>query len=609
MTVQTKLQEVLQTHHMLSQYRDREYLQMMETINRESANILDNHLGAQFVRSCAKDLCGEIIRTYLPTSQFYVTVDQMFLRVVKFRYDNEYDPLKENAQIRKNVYNYSVDRPTAEALRHEMDGMQTKLFELDRSKDSADSRARQQYRDSRRSTSPDGSLYDDITGVKEKKSTVGSNGKEYEKSNLDADHIQSRAQMTINDRYLTAKGVEELRSFVNSGDNMQMMLDVANRSKGDVRVCVNGNGKVEYLSTKDAAYDPKNDITHRATPDQMADAICAQLEKETSPEKLQALKENGYLNEDGKVPKAVRNKLDSNVRHSQNKESIIILKNADYKQIKKDAVKETKANFSKILAGQLAYYALPPIVYEIRCLVEQRGGDVKSVLARLKDAFARVGKYVFSHVKDIVANTAHNAIKDFIKNFFEILLNMVKATIKKIMSVLKNLVLATTDAIRILCSRRTTPAQKADAVVNLYAVTITNCALELLFEWLKKYRIPDFVLNLLRMFSVVICTNMVMLILQQADLFGVQYGFKMEKIRQLFADEQRKFDEKMRMAREYTNETAEMLLAEAERENKEIMDSLSEIDMKTQSVMPQADRIVNLFGMDVDIAAEWEAFT
>lgn len=97
MTVQTKLQEVLQTHHMLSQYRDREYLQMMETINRESANILDNHLGAQFVRSCAKDLCGEIIRTYLPTSQFYVTVDQMFLRVVKFRYDNEYDPLKENA--------------------------------------------------------------------------------------------------------------------------------------------------------------------------------------------------------------------------------------------------------------------------------------------------------------------------------------------------------------------------------------------------------------------------------------------------------------------------------------------------------------------------------
>lgn len=602
------LHEVMRTHQALEQYRDREYLKMLETINREYTAILDNNLGSQFVNSCARDLCGEIVRTYLPTSQFYVTVDQMLLRTVKFRYDNDYDPLRENEQLRKNIYQHQADRAVVEKLQKEMDSLQTKLFETERSKDYADSKGRQDYREKRRAESPDGALHDDITGAKEKKKTVGGNGGTHERSNMDADHIQSRAQLTVNDRYVTPKGVEELRQFANSQDNMQMMLDVANRSKGDVRVCVDGKGKVVYLSTKDAAYNPQNDITHRATPEQMAEAIASQIEKETSPEKLQALKDNGYLNEDGKVSKSVKNKLASNIRHSQNKESLIVLKNTNYRIVGKDALKASAANLPKILAGQLAYYALPPIVYEIRLLVANRGAKLNTVLQQLKESFHRVGKYVFSHIKDIAANSLHNSIKDFIRNFLDILLNMVKATIKKILSVLKSLVLSTTDALRIICSKKSSPAQKADAVVTLYAVTITNCALELLFEWLGKYKIPAFLLNILQLFSSVICTNLVMLILQQADLFGVRYGFKMENIRKLFAQEQQKFDEKMLTARRYTAQQTEALLVQLEQENREITEHLAELDIKTESVHPIAERIVSVFDMNLDLASEWNDF-
>lgn len=73
-------------------------------------------------------------------------------------------------------------------------------------------------------------------------------------------------------------------------------------------------------------------------------------------------------------------------------------------------------------------------------------------------------------------------LKRFIKSFMDILINLVKATVKKLLKLAKNLILSTVDAIRIISDKNTSSAQKADAVFQLYGVTITSCVIEILFE-------------------------------------------------------------------------------------------------------------------------------
>ena len=64
--------------------------------------------------------------------------------------------------------------------------------------------------------------------------------------------------------------------------------------------------------------------------------------------KIEKLKEQGYLDEDGKVPKSVKIQLEKSIRHSQNEESKIILKETDYTQTASDALDITKGAIGKL---------------------------------------------------------------------------------------------------------------------------------------------------------------------------------------------------------------------------------------------------------------------
>ena len=178
------------------------------------------------------------------------------------------DLLSENGgvgEITKTVYNYNDRNSTElEQVSEIMQKSQTKLFTEERSKDRLDTQGKKAYRESR--TDSDGDIYDELTGRKGEKSTYIQNGKKVVKSDLQADHVQARESMTYNSRYLGSETVEKLRSFVNSPDNMQMIDQSANASKGDVRVC-NVKGQIKYVNARSAEYDPGTDITYKATPE------------------------------------------------------------------------------------------------------------------------------------------------------------------------------------------------------------------------------------------------------------------------------------------------------------------------------------------------------
>ena len=302
-----ELSKVIAIRSAMQEYQDSVYLNLLRQLNDDYEDLTSENWGAEFVKNCSHDLAGEIARNFFNTSDFYISVDQLVKRMLTFTYADDYDPLSENGSeetIRKNIYaNNEIRSARMDDIASLMAESQEKLFTEERSKDKLD-REKKAWRETQRDEN--GDLYDDLTGEKGESTTRTRNGKEYEASRLQADHVQSREAATYNSRYIDEEGAQRLREFYNSDANFQMMLDSANSSKGDVRV-----------------YDKDgNDITYKATPEQLADAICDNWEKETeSGKKIEELKKHGYLDENGKVTKSVRKELIKNIRRSQNEES------------------------------------------------------------------------------------------------------------------------------------------------------------------------------------------------------------------------------------------------------------------------------------------------
>ena len=122
----------------------------------------------------------------------------------------------------------------------------------------------------------------------------------------DVDHIQALAGAKVHTKYLKEGGKEVIKEFYNSEDNFQMLGKTANQCKGDAKV---------FLKDKDGNYvkdknGNKIDITYKATHEQMAEAVVEKLEggKNRNPKTTQKLKDDGILDENGKVKPDVKRK-------------------------------------------------------------------------------------------------------------------------------------------------------------------------------------------------------------------------------------------------------------------------------------------------------------
>lgn len=603
----TNLREAVRVRQAMTAYRDEKYIALIRQINSRVQEITTDDMGTKFLQNCGRDLAGEIVRNCFDTSDFYITVDQLATRIFSFSYDDEYDPLSKNQEIQKNVYNYNdLSASSLDKINAKIDANQEKLFTETRKMDSLDRKGKLNYRKSK--LNANGHLYDELTGEKGDYVTVTINGKDTLRSDLHADHIQSREAASYNSRYIKDSGKDALKDFWNSNDNMQMMHASANTSKGDVRVC-KVNGEIKYYNTKDAAYDSAYDITHRATPEQLVEATVQQWEKSTGTEKTKILKEKGFLNEDGKVPKSVRKELEKNINHSQNAEGFTVLKYTNYGEAATAVGKDTAKSMGRIIAGQLLYYAAPPLVYEVRNILKNRTIKLNNALENLTKSGRRICRYVYSHIKNIFTNIVVGSVKSFIKSFMNLLIGLVKATVRKVLKLAKSLVLSTVDAIRIITTPGKSKAEKADAVFNLYGITITTVVVDLLFDLLENgVHIPQVLLLPLQILVTVVCTNFTMLILEKADLFDVHFGFKINEIKKVFTEERARYDAEMAVAEQYTSDIVDRIIENAKAEGREIYNELVSLDPKMQSVRGTLERINTMFNMNIDFEEEWLNF-
>jgi hypothetical protein len=156
--------------------------------------------------------------------------------------------------------------------------------------------------------------------------------------------------------------------------------------------------------------------------------------------------------------------------------------------------------------------------------------------------------------------------------------------------------------------KNATPAQKGDAVIKTLAVTVNGIALEIFFEFLEnQLHIPNFLMEVLQVIVTVISTNLIMLVLEEADLFNVKYGMKMSNIEALFENE-REAMRSERLELESEKGDIEFKMEKIKEEIQQIEDTIDQIDVFSHDSTEELDKLNHIFNMEIDLNEEWESF-
>ena len=197
----------------------------------------------------------------------------------------------------------------------------------------------------------------------------------------------------------------------------------------------------------------------------------------------------------------------------------------------------------------------------------------------------------------------------FLKTFFDIIIEIVKETVKRIIKVIKQLVLALVNCVKIIANKNATPAQKADSVSKIMSVTVSTVVIEILFEWMEKqFGLPDILMEPLQIIVTILVTNIIMLILQKADLFDVQYGLLISNIQVIFEQENQKYlEESDRLNQKGEKEAGEYMDVLHE-QIAEIENDLIGFDPYEDDVCIELDKINEVYHMGIDFKQEWIDF-
>ena len=154
---------------------------------------------------------------------------------------------------------------------------------------------------------------------------------------------------------------------------------------------------------------------------------------------------------------------------------------------------------------------------------------------------------------------------------------------------------------------------KERILCSLSALEISSCVVEILFEIASNYlKLPspfdDIVFGPLQILTTVICTNLTMLILKKADLFDVEFGFKMSKIRTLFENSRKELDEIYEISQNYADDEITKIIEEAKIQSREIYENLKQFDPHKDSARGELEKINQMFSMNIDFEKEWLQF-
>ena len=180
---------------------------------------------------------------------------------------------------------------------------------------------------------------------------------------------------------------------------------------------------------------------------------------------------------------------------------------------------------------------------------------------------------------------------------------------KRLIKLIKDVVLVLVNCLKILADKSSSPAQKADSITKILSATVTAIVMELFFEFLEKqFGLPDFLMEPLQIIVTILSTNIIMLILNKADLFDTQYGLLVANIEKLFDEEKKKYMSASKELLELGVQDYEKGIETIQLQIKDLTQSIGRLNIYKDDVQSYLEEISDIFNIGIDFNVEWQNF-
>lgn len=611
------------------------YLAVAEELNSKYLDVMQaNKNGDSFLKAVTYDVAGQLSTSYLGLNDLNITTDQIVRRTLEFSYENDFDPLKDEI-ARKDPLNAVSDNYFNEISQGEAYFMEHSNKEFGASVD----RSTKGQQNARKKLGTD---MDMLSGKKD--------------DTVQADHVLARASIQTPD-WLGNGAREAIRQNNEDLSNFQMINGAANRIKSDNQVWQNAKtGEIIGKGEQGASTIPGGyvDITAIASPEQLNKAFVSSQER-TYKAAQEVMKDPNVTTEDfvkaatvvreletgtidpktGKVVEKVSNNNLSNLKRQVNKNDRVIAKDflfnkdtrrQNYKTAgsqavfgrnvydkngnvvtKKNGKPKKKGGVTDLLTGQLVYYALPPLVYEVKQFFKEKKSGYAGIIKRLGRSAGRLTKYVFSKLKDIFKNVLSALSRNFVRAFMDLLIDALKGALKKVFNVLKDLLMSIVSSIKVLTNKEMSKAEKGAAITNLLTTTLIAVGVQALFDAIPEGTIPEWISMPVQIIVTAILSALALRILEENDLFNIQRGIKLAKLRQVFDDQEAEFNAKSDEIARKDSELTQAIVDELS-VLKNQTKLLSGINYYSDDAWPVLEKINDTFNIGVDFDEEWRYF-
>jgi hypothetical protein len=141
------------------------------------------------------------------------------------------------------------------------------------------------------------------------------------------------------------------------------------------------------------------------------------------------------------------------------------------------------------------------------------------------------------------------------------------------------------------------------------SLTVTSFVLEVLFGYIERQiAIPEFLLLPLQIISTVVCSNLVMLILEKMDLFNVRHGLLVANIQQVIQRENQLYMQSLQQVKTLRKNKSEQIIKIIEQEIEDTRLRLQNIDPHRDTVLNELEKINHLFKMNINFEEEWKIY-
>lgn len=211
--------------------------------------------------------------------------------------------------------------------------------------------------------------------------------------------------------------------------------------------------------------------------------------------------------------------------------------------------KDAASSAGHYALGNVIMFAIKPIYYELSDCINngiEEGVQAESFAAALKIRLGRMKDHLWAHALPLLKDSMQGIFKNFFSMLMEGILNCFVGVFKQVMRLVKEGFKILMSALPILSDKKTTTAQKGDALLKLFAGSLSIFSSLAIESWLLSTMatMPMIPMPLHEPLAIIgssiltaVVTSLLMLLLEKMDLFGVNREIQSRRIDELLQSE------------------------------------------------------------------------